>query len=52
MCDHLEILDKGEYICVKCGVVIGQEYLCFNEYVKAVNTVDKNSEAYQIFAIF
>ena len=46
MCDHLEILDKGEYICVKCGVVIGQEYVCLNEYVKPVNTVDKNSEVY------
>ena len=46
MCDHLEILDKGEYICVKCGVVIGQEYVCFNEYVKPVNTVHKNSEVY------
>ena len=46
MCDHLEILDKGEYICVKCGVVIGQEYVSFNEYVKPVNTTNKNSEEY------
>ena len=46
MCDHLEILDNGEYICVKCGVVIRQEYLCSNGYVKPVNTIDKNSEVY------
>ena len=46
MCDHIEILDKGEYICVNCGVVLGQEYVCFNDYAKPVNIVNKNHELY------
>lgn len=48
MCDHLEILDKGEYIYVKCGVVVEQACVCFNEYVEPVNTAHKNSEVYYI----
>lgn len=27
MCDHEEVLDSGEYVCVKCGIVLGQEYV-------------------------
>ena len=27
MCDHEEILDNGEYVCIKCGIVLGQEYI-------------------------
>ena len=27
MYDHEEILDSGEYVCIKCGVVLGQEYI-------------------------
>ena len=46
MCDHIEILDKGEYICINCGVVLGQEYAYFNDYANQVNTVNKNHELY------
>ena len=35
MCDHEEILGNGEYVCIKCGIVLGQEYIfeenSFNE---------------------
>ena len=27
MCEHEEILESGEYVCIKCGVVLGQEYI-------------------------
>ena len=27
MCDHEEILEYGEYICRKCGLVLGQQYI-------------------------
>ena len=27
MCEHEEILNCGEYVCVKCGLVLGQEYV-------------------------
>ena len=31
MCDHVEVLDGGEYVCIKCGLVLGQEYICEEE---------------------
>ena len=27
MCDHEELLDSGEYVCIRCGVVLAQEYI-------------------------
>ena len=27
MCEHEELLDCGEYVCIKCGIVLGQEYI-------------------------
>ena len=27
MRDHEEILDNGEYVCIKCEIVLGQEYI-------------------------
>ena len=27
MCEHEEVLDCGEYVCIKCGIVLGQEYI-------------------------
>ena len=27
MCDHEEILDSEGYVCVKCGIVLGQQYI-------------------------
>ena len=27
MFDHEEIIDKGEYVCIKCGIVLGQAYI-------------------------
>ena len=27
MCNHEEVLDSGEYICIKSGIVLDQEYL-------------------------
>ena len=38
MCEHEELLDCGEYVCIKCGIVLGQEYIyeenSFNEQIK------------------
>ena len=28
VCDHVEFLDGGEYVGIKCGLVLGQEYIC------------------------
>ena len=42
MFDHIEIVHKGEYICVNCGVVLGQEYVCFSDYAKLVNIVKES----------
>ena len=33
MCDHEEILEYGEYICGKCGLVMGQQYISENKSV-------------------
>ena len=27
MCDHEEILDSEGYVCIKCGIVLGQQYI-------------------------
>ena len=29
MCEHEELLDCGEYVCIKCGIVLGQEFQRF-----------------------
>ena len=38
MCDHEEILDNEGYVCIKCGLVSGQEYIyeenSFNDQIK------------------
>ena len=38
MCDHEEILDNEGYVCIKCGLVLGQEYIyeenSFNDQIK------------------
>ena len=46
MCDHWEVLDRGEYICKKCGLVLGQEYVSINEYDKTTNIVNINYDLY------
>ena len=28
MCEHVEVIDGGEYVCIKCGLVLGQKYIC------------------------
>ena len=27
MCDHEEIIDSEGYVCIKCGIVLGQQYI-------------------------
>ena len=27
MCEHEELLDSGEFVCIKCGIVLGPEYI-------------------------
>ena len=31
ICDHEEIVECGEYVCIKRGVVLGQEYIHTNK---------------------
>ena len=46
MCEHEEALDCGEYVCVKCGIVIGQEYVS-NERSANISKNDlRNPELY------
>ncbi len=42
MCDHEEILDSGEYVCIKCGIVSGQEYIYKDDLFK--NQIHKNTD--------
>ena len=39
MCEHEEILEGGEYVCVKCGLVLGKEYVY---EIKSYESKDKN----------
>ena len=42
MCDHEEILDSEGYVCIKCGIVLGQQYI-YEE--KFYNTqINKNKD--------
>ena len=41
MSDHEEILDSGEYVCIKCGIVSGQEYIYKDDLFK--NQIHKNT---------
>ena len=27
MCEHEELLNNGEFVCIKCGIVLDQEYV-------------------------
>ena len=37
MCEHEEVLDSEGYVCIKCGVVLDQEYVyvdnCFDNEI-------------------
>lgn len=46
MCDHCEILDGGEYVCINCGVVLGQEYVYDNKYSDIQIKNNKKHEMY------
>ena len=41
MCDHEEILEYGEYICRKFGLVLGQQYISEKIYSESPKN-DKN----------
>ena len=44
MCDHEEILDNEGYVCIKCGLVLGQEYIyeknSFNDQIKKIKILE------------
>ena len=52
MCDHEEILDNEGYVCIKCGLVLGQEYICeensFNDQIKKNKDIAMYSSIYNI----
>ena len=47
MCEHEEVLDSEGYVCIKCGVVLDQEYVygdnCF--YNETDVCIDHNSNS-------
>ena len=42
MCDHEEILEYGEYICGKCGLVLGQQYISEKSKVSHQTMIKRN----------
>ena len=52
MCDHEEILDNEGYVCIKCGLVSGQEYIyeenSFNDQIKKNKDIAMYSSIYNI----
>ena len=47
MCDHEEVLDSEGYVCIKCGVVLDQEYVYGGNYfIKEIDGgIDHNSNS-------
>ena len=46
MCDHEEILEYGEYICTKCGLVLGQQYISEKIYSESPKNDKNKSKLY------
>ena len=46
MCEHEELLDCGEYVCIKCGVVLGQEYILEEKSFKQQLNENKDPATY------
>ena len=46
MCDHVEILDNGEYICSECGLVLGQEYVSVSTPTSSPRISPQNYNVY------
>ena len=56
MSNHEDILDNGEYICIKCGIVLGQEYIykesCFNDQIKKKKLLECIQEPITFYNVF
>ena len=54
MCDHEEILECGEYVCIKCGLVLAQEYIyedrLYEEPLDEIKRLDLYSNICNILA--
>ena len=46
MCEHEELLDCGEYVCIKCGIVLGQEYISEENSLKQQFNENKDPGTY------
>ena len=46
MCEHEEVIDCGEYVCKKCGVVLGPEYIHEELYTKNQIIENKSLDTY------
>ena len=46
MCEHEELLDCGEYVCIKCGIVLGQEYILEEKSFKQQFNENKDPTTY------
>ena len=44
MCEHEEIISCGEYVCTKCGIVLGQEYAYNLQTIHFLNKKDNNKD--------
>ena len=49
MCDHEQFLDNGEYLCIKCGPVLGQEYIYEENSLK--DQINKNKHLWTLSSI-
>jgi len=47
MCDHEEISEYGEYICRKCGLVLGQQYISDKIYSEPPKNDKDTSKLYR-----
>ena len=46
MCEHEELLNCGEYVCIKCGIVLGQEYISEENSLKQQFNENKDPGTY------
>ena len=48
ICEHEELLDCGEYVCIKPGIVLVQEYILEGKFFKQQFNENEDSGTYSI----
>ena len=52
MCDHEELLTNAGYVCIKCGVVLGQEYVHVEIFQLIITVIVETLTFIQLFVLF